>query len=377
MNSYSINDIITIIGEIDIKHNTPMTYINETLREYTHNIKLEINPLLDLWEKNKKYSNPYEFINTNYDTTNMAVCTYKPISRAFFKMIEILNNYNFLFNENIKSFHLAEGPGGFIEALKYIRNNDNDIYYGMTLMEGNRDVPKWDKSTHFLNKSRNVIIEKGIDMTGNLYNIENLEYVYKKYKHSMDFITGDGGFDFSIDFNKQEENSLNLIVAEIFFAIVLQKKGGSFVLKVFDTFSSLSVQILYLLCYLYENVYITKPLPSRPANSERYIVCLNFKMVPNIEKLIQNIFNKFYLIKQNNITSIINNEISNSFLEKINEVNAIFGQSQIENIMNILTFIQDKNKNEKQEILKKSYLNKCVKWCKKYNLPIHDLYLSI
>jgi len=377
MNSYSINDIITIITEIDIKQNTEMKYINETLRDYTHKIKLQINPLLDLWEKNKKYSNPYEFINTNYDITNTAICTYKPISRAFFKMIEILNNYNFLFNENIKSFHLAEGPGGFIEALKYIRNNDNDIYYGMTLMEGNRDVPKWDKSTHFLNKSRNVIIEKGIDMTGNLYNIENLEYVYKKYKHSMDFITGDGGFDFSIDFNKQEENSLNLIVAEIFFAIVLQKKGGSFVLKVFDTFSSLSVQLLYLLCYLYENVYITKPLPSRPANSERYIVCLNFKMVPNIEKLIQNIFNKFYLIKQNNITSIINNEISNSFLEKINEVNAIFGQSQIENIMNILTFIQDKNKNEKQELLKKSYLNKCIKWCKKYNLPIHESYASI
>ena len=375
MNSYSINDIITITNEIDIKHNTPMTYINETLREYTHNIKLEINPLLDLWEKNKKYSNPYEFINTSYDATNMAVCTYKPISRAFFKMIEILNNYNFSFNQNIKSFHLAEGPGGFIEALKYIRNNDKDIYYGMTLMEGNKDVPKWDKSTHFLNKSNNIIIEKGIDMTGNLYNIENLEYVYKKYKHSMDFITGDGGFDFSIDFNKQEENSLNLIVAEIFFAIVLQKKGGSFVLKVFDTFSSLSIQILYLLCYLYDNVYITKPLPSRPANSERYIVCINFKMVPNIDKLIQNIFNKFYLIKQSNITSIINNEISNSFLEKIKEINAIFGQSQIENIMNILTFIQDKNKNEKQDLLKKSYLNKCVKWCNKYKLPIHEIYL--
>jgi len=375
MNSYSINDIITIINEIDIKQNTPLTYVNETLREYTHNIKLEINPLLELWEKNKKYSNPYEFINTSYDTNNMAVCTYKPISRAFFKMIEILHNYNFSFNETIKTFHLAEGPGGFIEAIKYIRNNDNDMYYGMTLMEGDKFVPKWDKSTYFLNKSPNVIIEKGIDMTGNLYNIENLEYIYKKYKHSMDFITGDGGFDFSIDFNKQEENSLNLIVAEIFFAIILQKKGGSFVLKVFDTFSSLSIQVLYLLCYLYENVYITKPLPSRPANSERYIVCLNFKMVSNIDKLIQNIFNKFYLIKQTNITSIINNEISNSFLEKIKEVNAIFGQSQIENIMNILTFIQDKNKNEKQELLKKSYLNKCVKWCKKYTLPINDNYL--
>jgi 23S rRNA U2552 (ribose-2'-O)-methylase RlmE/FtsJ len=374
MNSYNISDVITIIHDIDIKNNEDMFYINETLRNYTHNIKLEINPLIELWEKNKKFSNPYEFINTNYDTINSCVCTYKPISRAFFKMIEILNNYNFNFNKNIISFHLAEGPGGFIEALSYLRNNENDIYYGMTLMEGNKEVPKWDKSTYFLNKSPNVIIEKGIDMTGNLYNIENLEYVYKKYRHSIDFITGDGGFDFSIDFNKQEENSLNLILAEVFFAIILQKKGGSFVLKVFDTFSSLSIQILYLLCYLYENVYITKPLPSRPANSERYIVCINFKMVSNIDKLIQNIFNKFYLIKQTNITSIINNELSNCFLEKIKEINAIFGQLQIDNIMNILTFIQDKNKNEKQEIFKKSYLNKCVKWCKKYNLPINEMY---
>ena len=302
------------------------------------------------------------------------VCSYKPISRAFFKMIEMLHNYNFNFNKNIITFHLAEGPGGFIEALKYMRNNENDKYYGMTLMEGNRDVPKWDKSAIFLNKNPNIIIEKGFDKTGNLYSIENLEYIYKNYKHSIDFITGDGGFDFSIDFNKQEENSLNLIISEVFYAMILQKKGGSFILKMFDTFSSLSIEILYLLCYLYENVYITKPLPSRPANSERYIVCNNFKMVHNLNSLIENIFNKFYLIKTNNVVSIMNTPISNCFIEKIKEVNAIFGQSQIENIMNIINYIKDTSRNEKQELYKKSYLNKCIKWCKKYNLPINDQY---
>jgi hypothetical protein len=192
MNSYSINDIITIIGEIDIKHNTPLTYINETLREYTHNIKLEINPLLDLWEKNKKYSNPYEFINTNYDSQTNAICSYRPISRAFFKLVEIINHYKFNFPNKMNSFHLAEGPGGFIEALQYTRNNSSDTYYGMTLMTGNKDIPKWDKMSYFLSKNPNIIIEKGADQTGNLYSIENLEYVYKKYKHSMDFITADG-----------------------------------------------------------------------------------------------------------------------------------------------------------------------------------------
>ena len=374
MNSYNISDIIIIINEINIKNSDKTKYINETLREYTHNIKLEINPMIELWEKNKKYLNPYEFINTSYDMNTMSICSYKPISRAFFKMIEILHNFNFNFNTNITSFHLAEGPGGFIEALKFYRNNDNDMYYGMTLLEGTKDIPKWDKIKHFLLKNPNIFIEKGADNTGNLYNIENLQYINKKYKHSIDFITGDGGFDFSIDFNKQEENSLNLIISEVFFAMNLQKKGGSFVLKMFDTFTSLSIEILYLLTYLYENVYISKPLSSRPANSEKYIVCTNFKMVPNLDSLIQNIFEKYYLIKQTSVKSIINIEISNCFLDKIKEINSIFGQLQIENIMNTLTYIQDKNKNEKQELYKKSYLNKCVKWCKKYNVPIHDIY---
>jgi predicted Ser/Thr protein kinase len=97
-------------------------------------------------------------------------------------------------------------------------------------------------------------------------------------------------------------------------------------------------------------------------------------MVPNLDSLIQNIFEKYYLIKQTSVKSIINIEISNCFLDKIKEINSIFGQLQIENIMNTLTYIQDKNKNEKQELYKKSYLNKCVKWCKKYNVPIHDIY---
>jgi 23S rRNA U2552 (ribose-2'-O)-methylase RlmE/FtsJ len=60
---------------------------------------------------------------------------------------------------------------------------------------------------------------------------------------------------------------------------MMQKKGGHFVLKVFDTFSSSMIELMYLLTYLYEEVSITKPLTSRPANSEKYILCTKFKMV--------------------------------------------------------------------------------------------------
>ncbi len=120
MNSYTINDTIINISNLSINFDSSMNYVNETLRGYIHNIKLEIEPILFAWEKNKKYSNPYEFINMSYDSNTLPICNYKPISRAFFKMIEILNNFNFSFDKDIESFHLAEGPGGFIEALQYL-----------------------------------------------------------------------------------------------------------------------------------------------------------------------------------------------------------------------------------------------------------------
>jgi 23S rRNA U2552 (ribose-2'-O)-methylase RlmE/FtsJ len=379
MNSYSINETIHSITENNIKFllDSSMNYYNETLRRYIHNIKLEIDKLTDVWDKNKKYLNQYEFINTQFDFNTPIICTYKPISRSFFKMIEMINSYNFNFsNEKINSFHLAEGPGGFIEALAYTRKNKNDTYYGMTLINENRDVPKWTRCEQNLMKTYNIVIDSGIDGTGNLYHLENLLYVKEKYSHSMDFITADGGFDYSLDFNSQEENSLNLIFAEICFAIVMQKKGGSFIIKMYDTFSSGSMELIYLLSYLYEEIIVTKPSPSRPANSEKYFVCLNFQMKPNTEKIIGKIIENYNLIQSSKFTNIIHTPLSNHFLDKMKEINAIFGQSQVENIHSILSFIYDKNNNNSEylEKIKKSHLNKCIKWCKKYNLPINEIY---
>ena len=62
------------------------------------------------------------------------------------------------------------------------------------------------------------------------------------------------------------------------YAITMQKKGGTFVLKVFDLFLKPSVQLLYLLSCCYEQVYIIKPYTSRTANSERYVICKGFKL---------------------------------------------------------------------------------------------------
>jgi len=98
-------------------------------------------------------------------------------------------------------------------------------------------------------------------------------------------------------------------------------------------------------------------------------------MVHNLDKLIGQIFKNFHLIKTNQITSILDIPISNVFVDKIKEINSIYGQSQIENIMSILNNIKDNSRNEKQEQIKKSFISKCTKWCAKNNLPMNDCYL--
>ena len=50
------------------------------------------------------------------------------------KLFNLLEPYK---RGSLKSFHLAEGPGGFIEATNYMRGNSNDLYYGMTLIDEN------------------------------------------------------------------------------------------------------------------------------------------------------------------------------------------------------------------------------------------------
>ena len=73
---------IALIDEKDIMMNDNIFYINNTLKGYNHLIKKEIETNIDLWERNKKYLNPYEFINTNYDSNTSCVCSYKVFAKS-------------------------------------------------------------------------------------------------------------------------------------------------------------------------------------------------------------------------------------------------------------------------------------------------------
>jgi len=359
--------------------------INITLYKYLNIIKGEIDNCPTEWDRYKKYTNPYEYIHTPVPGTSLSICKLKPLSRSYYKLIEICNLLSILKDmpSAMKTFHLAEGPGGFIEAISDMRKtnssgyNKDDTYYGMTLIDkDDPSIPGWCKTKDLLQKCKNINIEYGKDNKGDLTNPENLLYCYHKYCNTIDLITGDGGFDFSIDFNKQEKISSKLIFCQIAFAISMQKTGGTFIIKFFDTFTNISVNLIHLLSILYTHVYYVKPYTSRHANSEKYIVCKNFR-ISNTDR--EPLFQKFLKIYKNknidNMFSIHNIPLPYLLNVKIEECNATCGQQQMECIANTINLIEN-NTTEKLELLKKSNIQKCKNWCHKYKLPYHKNIIS-
>jgi hypothetical protein len=244
----------------------------------------------------------------------------------------------------------------------------NDRYYGMTLVNDDPICPGWKKTRTFLESHPNVIIETGADKTGNLISLENFIYCAEKYKNTMDIVTADGGFDFSLDFNQQENMATQLIFCEVFYALVMQKQGGSFILKIFDVFHKTTVDILYILSYYYNNVSIMKPYTSRVANSEKYIICQGFKVVDS-HSLIQQFTRIFPSLLNGVLSSFLSFNHDLYYLNRIEEMNAMVSFQQIENITSTLSIITNHRNTEKLEQYKRANVNKCIAWCEKYDIP--------
>tara|TARA_B100000780_G_scaffold131386_2_gene92117 strand:+ start:1111 stop:2379 length:1269 start_codon:yes stop_codon:yes gene_type:complete len=387
--------------------------LNKQLNKQKNKIDFYYNENSGLWDNMKKFSNEYEFIYTNNSDNFKNVSNIFPISRSYFKLWEILHDFNFnnnntIFNdlitgEEFTTCHLAEGPGGFIECiykfiLKYITNDFSKIkIYGSTLFSNNNTVPRWKIKKNILNKY-NIILNNNINENGDLYCIKQVELLINKIgKNKCNFITADGGFDFSSNYNGQEKNFLNLFISEIYIILNLLKNNGNGLIKIYDIFSKNSIKVLYILSIFFEKIYIIKPFTSRPANSEKYILCKKFNI---------NEKNSFYLEILKNIIITKNLELLNNknintpynFIHKIYNYNKWYTQRQISYINKTINYINifiDDENNKKNNIVNgeknkivngeksnivNSHINfffnnlynlnkkSCIEWCKNYKI---------
>jgi len=393
---------------------------------------------IENWDKVKKIGNPYELIYTTYNKKrkNDSISSYIPISRSYFKLWEIFYKFDFFKKFDIKNnfifSHLAEGPGGFLEATYNYRKNkhktkdknwnegvssslfsemhvkennkdkdkdknkdkdkekdkdkdkdknknkENDKFYGITLKPTNEHIPCFTKIKKLYNENQNIKIDYG-----NLYILEDIKKYLENFEgnNKAHLVTADGGFDYSSDFNGQEINSCQIIYSECIVAINSLIKNGSFVCKVFDLFSITMVQILYIMYCCFEHIYIYKPDTSRPANSEKYLICMYYKdnLTYNDKKNLFNIIELWYNISENkdeifneNDSVIFKNiRIDNLFIQKLSEYNEKYIENQMFYLNNTIELAQNKiDKDKYYEIIQNQVL-KAIEWCKKYNVEIN------
>ena len=149
---------------------------------------------------------------------------------------------------------------------------------------------------------------------------------------------------------------------------LVKKKNGWFILKVFDTLTQGSIDLLYLLSILYNNITIVKPNTSRQANSEKYIVCKNFRLDDSYQYVyyLSNIIDQF---KQDKYPkSFLRLKIPYIFINNIQEINLILGQIQLNSLLQTFNIIKDP-KQDRLNKLKQANIIKCINWCIKYNIP--------
>tara|TARA_E500000178_G_scaffold356672_1_gene436959 strand:- start:9507 stop:10859 length:1353 start_codon:yes stop_codon:yes gene_type:complete len=348
---------------------------------FIHRTKESMERTNQLESKNKFYYivNPFEHTISNHEedlTSNtkkffkMKDNDPKILSRAFYKMWEILMYFDIGSKKDLNYAALAEGPGSFLQAVLKFREKYNydlkkDKYFGVTIHPENGNNIEMGKQFlgHYEKVYPNLInIHKTVPLetankykgksNGDITNVKTISLFKKeisKSKKYSDLVTADGGFNWD-DENFQEQEAYQLVLGEAIAAIRVQNIKGSFVLKLFETFTIVSLKIIYLISSFYDESYICKPLFSRSSNSEKYLVCKGFKYdqvkdaklldkkIKNLEDILSSITSDQYL--QDIYPDLV---LPSSYIEDFKFINIMIANDQQIMINKIITYIDGNN----------------------------------
>lgn len=362
----------------------------KTLHEYRNRINEYEQKITNgkNWEYFKKIVNPYELVYTQkkYDNFPDSVCTLKPLSRSYFKMLEMFDLIHFIESvpsvETIKSAHVCEGPGGFIEALLEEANQHGrtiQASVAMTLRSNQTNVPGWKRASHFLQKNKHVKIIYGEDNTGNIMKPENQQYFIdyctnSKYGGKVHLFTADGGFDFSCNYENQEQLIFPLLVASTKIGFEVLRNGGTFVLKLFDFYYKSTTDLIYFLSLHFQEWTLYKPSMSRPCNPEQYFIGKGFL---GCSDEVLDVMRLWCCLLENNqkLDYLYKTDYPKDVKKVIEELRNDSFQSQIEYLEKVF-FLIDKN----DEALIQKFLKKNEKtsydWCVRFRVPISSNFVT-
>ena len=334
------------------------------------------------WEYYKKVVNPYELVYTQkkYDNFPESICTLKPLSRSYFKMLEIFDIIQFRnmfpWDEPIKSAHVCEGPGGFIEALFDEAHRDGrrvQTSIAMTLRSSQTNVPGWKRASQFLQKNRNIKIIYGEDNTGNILKASNQQYFIDystnaKYGGKVHLFTADGGFDFSCNYENQEQLIFPLLIASTKIGLEVLKPGGVFVLKLFDFYQKSTTDLLYFLSLHFQEWTLYKPAMSRPCNPEQYFIGKGFLGCSDEVLDVMRVWCSMVEHAQP-VEYLYKAEYPHDFQKMLEKLRTNSFESQIAYLEWVFFLIDRNDEQLEQQFLRRNEKTS-QEWCERFHVPI-------
>lgn len=327
-------------------------------------LKKQIDGLGYVWNEMKHSINPLEMIFTFH--RKVSVARIQPISRAFFKMIELLHPIQSLPSVAVRSLHLAESPGGFIQAWNWKRRlmGCADEMVGWSLDKDNvwgrlRDTSRSWSSHPLLH-------------TGDLLEKSVYDQIVEDYRDEKAlFVTGDGGFDFSDDYEHQETTALPLILAQMCIGLQCIDKGGIMILKIFDCFTLPTIQILWVFHQMFEKFQVIKPATSRVCNSEKYIVAQGFRgMNPSLERFL--VRAESILFSKEPITTLFPEGSNASWETMCKEFKQPFTHIIGKLVKNQIEWIR--KGIQKKIISDGDKIKMAIQWCIQHQIPMNSEY---
>ena len=176
---------------------------------------------------------------------------------------------------------------------------------------------------------------------------------------TFNIITKDKNSDYLLNF-------LSILCKLLYY----QANDGGCIIKIYELNHKPIIDIIYILNNFYEKVYIIKPNTSNSINKERYIVCKHMKIIDRDKYYI--FFNKVYtdfLENKKPIFSLLSDDLPYYFINKIEDSNLGIGNLMIEQLDLLISIINENCSIDKIENIKSNNLNKCILWCEKYKIP--------
>jgi hypothetical protein len=314
--------------------NSLLYYLNDVQKQIK-NSNTNINDELTI-DYISKIVNPHEFVNTIVPGSTTSVSKLNTSTNLYFELIEISH---------------------FVDIAELLPTNVAHI------------TPNYETSILYMNSVRNINEVLHFNSVADEQSL--LLLATNKYEHKIDF--------FICEFNPSDYDYVNSFVSKMLLLLSIitnnQKEGGACIIKIDHVFCDIIAEIILIFSAVYQNVFIIKPSVSDPITGHRFLICKAYspdKQQSLIEQ-INTILLPQLLTNSNEdnqqFVSIISNEVPYFFLSKLNEINIIIGQQQLDTYDQIINIHKNKNKPDTIEALKRKHLQKCIQWCEKYNLP--------